>query len=819
MSELTPMMKQYYKIKEKYKDCLLFFRVGDFFEVFDEDAKIASRELGIALTSRDKKHPMAGVPHHALFHYVKRLIEKGYSVAICDQVEDPSQARGLVRREVIRVITPGTLIEEELLSKENNYLLSIYKDEQYGIALIDVSTGEFITTTLNSFNEVIAEILKFNPVECIVPKNFDQIEELKKLVPVVHILNGGYFDLSKCLKSLKETITNFDELDLTRENIISCGSVIRYIKNTLLIKDIKFKLQTYIGKNYMILDTTTLKNLEIFRNLVDGSERGSLLEVLDKTKTSMGRRLLKKWIQRPLINIDEIEKRLDAVEELYKKSFIRLELRDILENIYDMERICSRIEYGRCNPKDLVSLKDSLKEVEKLKNFKFLSEKLNELIVNLEDLKDVVELIEKAIMDDPPISVKDGGIIKTGYSFELDELRKIKDNHENYLKEIEERERKRTGIEKLRVGYNSVIGYYIEVPKSKINLVPSYYKRKQTLTNYERYSISELEALEEKILSSEERIKELEYKLFLEIRKQIAENIEKIRKCASNIAELDVLSTFSEVSVLYNYKRPKVNNEYDIIIKNGRHPTVELNTKFVPNDVMLTKDNFILIITGPNMAGKSTYLRMTALISIMAQIGCFVPAEYAVIGIVDRIFTRIGTIDDITRGYSSFMIEMLEVGQILRNATSKSLVILDEVGKSTSSLDGSCISWAIIEYLHELGTKTLFATHYQEVTELENVLKGVKNYHFRIIEDGEDIKFDRKIKRGSSKESYGIKIAKMVLPKEVVKRASEVYENLNKETSERELINELKSIDINNLRPIDALYILDKLVKKCKEKN
>ncbi len=815
MKNLTPMMKQYYQIKQKYKDALVFFRVGDFFELFDEDAKIASKELGITLTSRDKKHLMAGVPHHAVFPYVKRLIEKGYTVAICDQVEEPSKSKGLVKREIIRVITPGTLIEEELLTKENNYLMVISKDDKYGISLIDVSTGEFLVTSLNNKEEIISEILKFNPVECLVQKDIEFIDEIKKLVPVVKEFVCK--DFYKYLDLSKKHIKNFEEIDLNRNEIIACGKIIEHVLETLIVSNIELKVTKYDGKNFMILDLTTLKNLEIFKNLVDGTTRGTLVEVLDKTKTSMGSRLLKKWIQRPLVNLEKIEKRLNAVEELYKKYFLRNEIRNILENVLDIERIISRIEYKRATPKDLIALKNTLKEIRKIKKFKFYSEELIEIIENLETFDDIINLIEKSIVEDPPISIKDGGIIKKGYSYELDELRKIKENNEEYLKEIEKREKERTKIDKLKIGYNSVLGYYIEIPKSKVHLIPSYYKRKQTLTNVERFTISELEVLEEKILSSEEKIKELEYELFIKIRDEINKEKQRIRECAKNIAKLDVLSTFAEVSSLYNYKRPKVNNGYDIIIKNGRHPTVEQNTKFVPNDIFLTEDQFIIIITGPNMAGKSTYLRMCALIVIMAQIGCFVPAEYAVLGIVDRIFTRIGNIDDITRGYSSFMVEMIEVNQIIRNATSKSLIVLDEVGKSTGSKDGTSLSWAILEYLHNKKVKTLFATHFHEVTDLENLLKGIKNYHFSIKEENGQIIFDRKIKRGISKESYGIKIASLILPKEVIEKAKEVYEMLDKKTVDKEIIDEISKVNLNELRPIDAMIILDKLVKKCKK--
>ncbi|WP_423793253.1 DNA mismatch repair protein MutS [Methanocaldococcus indicus] len=814
---LTPMMRQYYKIKERYKDCLLFFRVGDFYELFDEDAKIASKELGIVLTSRDKKHPMAGVPYHAVIPYIRRLIEKGYKVAICEQVENPSTAKGLVKREVVRVITPGTLIEEEFLTRESNYLMSIYKDKKYGISLIDISTGEFLTTTVNTFDELVAEILKFSPVEVILPRDFDNIDEIKKLVDVVHPLVENYYNLDEAKFLIEEFINNNKELNLSKESLLSVGAALKYISESLKVKHLKLYLQTYIAKEYMLLDSTTLKNLEIFKNLVDNSKRGSLLEVLDKTKTPMGSRLLKKWLQRPLLNVEQIERRLESVEELYNKSFLRENLREILKDIYDIERIASRIEYERASPKDLVALKDSLKFIKEIKKFKFNSKMLNNIVESIESLEDVEELIEKAIVDDPPINIKDGGIIKDNFSKELDELRELKNNLEKILKDIEERERAKTGIEKLKIGYNSVIGFYIEVPKSKIKLVPKYYKRKQTLANSERYKIDELDELEEKLLANDEKIKNLEYELFIYVRDKVKEKVEDIREVAKKIAELDVLSTFAEVSVLYNYTKPKVYNGYTINIKDARHPTVELNTKFVPNDIILKKDSRIILITGPNMAGKSTYLRTSALITIMAQIGCFVPAKSAVIGVVDRIFTRIGTVDDITRGYSSFMVEISEVAQILKNATSKSLILLDEVGKSTANKDGVSLAWGIVEYLHKLGAKTLFATHYHELSELEGILEGVKNYHFGIIEKDGLIEFDRKIKRGASTESYGIKIAELVLPKEVIERAYEIYNKLEKSSGDNEIVRYLAHLDINNLTPIQALVELDKLVKKCKK--
>jgi len=822
VKKLTPMMEQYYRIKEKYKDTLLFFRVGDFYELFDEDAKIASQELGIVLTSRDKKHPMAGVPHHAVFPYIKRLIEKGYKVAICEQVEDPSKARGLVKRDVIRVITPGTLIEEELLTKENNYLMALVKNGKFGLAFIDVSTGEFFTTSLESEDEVLAEILKYNPVECIIPESLEGeiVEELKKIVKIIHRVEDERFSFEKAFEVLSETLPEINLMELEDVSVKSCGAILSYVRDTLLIKNMVLRLQKYSSGDYMILDSTTLKNLEIFRNLIDGSRKGTLIDVLDKTVTAMGSRLLKKWLQRPLLNIDEIEDRLNAVEELKEKSFIRQNLREILKGVYDLERIVSRIDFKSANARDLTALKNSLKAVSELKKFTFKSKKLQTLIDGLDTLEDIVEIVESAIVDDPPLTVKEGGLIKDGFDEELDRLRGLKEEHERFIRELELRERRATGIEKLRVGYNSVIGYYIEVPKAKVKYVPKHYRRKQTLVNAERFTIPELEMREEKILACDERIKSLEYEIFEKIRSEIAKHVERIRDCAIKVAELDVLASLSEVAVLYNYTRPKVNEGYEIIIREGRHPTVELNSKFVPNDVKLDRSSSILIITGPNMSGKSTYLRQTALITILAQIGSFVPAKFSVIGVVDRIFTRIGSIDDITKGHSTFMVEMIEVGKILKNATRKSLILLDEVGKSTSTKDGLSLAWAIVEYIHSIGAKTLFATHYHELSVLENRLEGVKNYHFGVIEKDNSIVFDRKIRRGASRDSYGIKVAELAnIPKVVINRAYEVLNELESDLNSDVIgfLKELAEIDVVNLTPIKALVELDRIVKRCRE--
>ncbi len=830
---LTPLMQQYYKIKEKYKDCLVFFRLGDFYELFDEDAKIASKELGIVLTSRDKKTPMAGVPHHAAMSYIKKLIDKGYKVAICEQIDEPGKRRGLMKREVVRVITPGTLIEEELLPIENNFLVSIVQDKNgFGLAFVDVSTGEFFTTEVKDKEEVIAEILKYSPVEAIIPSYLekDLVEEIRKNIKVVHYYNDKFFELNVAKKIIEENVGNVESLELSDLCIRACGAAINYIKEAKL--NIDFKIQKYSREKYMILDTTTLRNLEIFKNMVDGSRRGTLIEVLDKTVTPMGKRLLKRWLQRPLLDLNEIEARLDAVEELKEKSFTRREIRNILKRVYDIERIINRVVNKSANARDLVALKNSLKAAIKLKMFSFTSRKLSELISSLNVCIDIVDLIDKAIVDDPPPTIKEGNIIKEGFSPELDELREIKRNRERIIKEIEERERKRTGIDKLRIDYNSVIGYFIEVPRGKAHLVPKDYIRKQTLTNVERYTIKELIELEQNLLYIDEKIKKIEYEIFEEIRRSVEMKKDEIKKISEIIAEIDVLACLAEVAVQNNYTRPKVTNGYEIIIKDSRHPTVELTTRFVPNDVRIDENSRILIITGPNMSGKSTYLRQIALTVIMAQIGSFVPASKAIIGIVDRIFTRIGSVDDITRGYSSFMVEMLELSKILKNATSRSLILLDEIGKSTSALDGLCIAWATVEYIHDkIKAKALFATHFHELSELEKYLDGVKNYHFEIKEENGNIVFDRKIKPGAIKESYGIKIAKLAnLPEELLNRAKEVSEKFFRkkyvENKKEEVIvndrfktflEEISRIDVFNTTPIEALMKLNEIRNKALE--
>jgi len=804
MAELkfSPMMRQYLKLKKKYKDAILFFRVGDFYETFGTDAIIVSKELGIVLTSRDKerdKTPMAGVPHHSADQYIARLVRRGYKVAIAEQLEEPDPRKKVVARDVVRVITPGTIIEETLLEdKSNNYLASIVKAKKgFGFSIVDVSTGEFLTTQIegnNAIDDLITEISRFFPRECIIPESqyntdSDLIERIKNEIDVTFTsLPDYYFDVEYARETLIEHF-NVNSLEgFGCENlplaISSAGAIVLYLMDTQKTKLSNIRtLRTYFNRKYMMLDSTTIRNLELIQNFRDGSTRGTLLEVLDKTVTSMGSRLLKKWILQPLQNINEINLRLDAVDELTKKTIMRRALRDCIDKIYDLARIISRLNLGRLNPKDVIALKDSLKQVpliaSTIKDAE--SELLRELRSKLDGLPHLVELIEKAIVPEPPPTIQEGGIIKDGYNEELDKLRDILRQGKNWILSLEQKERARTGIKSLKVGYNKVFGYYIEVPKTHLSKVPKDYIRKQTLTHAERYITPELKEFETQVLTAEERIKELEYQLFLEIRDKICAETDNILKLADAIATLDVLSTFAEVAVENNYVKPIVDESDVIEIRDGRHPVVEkmIEENFVPNNTYLdNKSVQIMIITGPNMAGKSTYIRQVALIALLAHIGSFVPASYARIGLIDRIFTRVGAIDDISRRQSTFMVEMLETANILNNATDRSLIILDEIGRGTSTFDGMSIAWAVIEYIHNyIGAKTLFATHYHHVTQIEGILQRVKNYHIEVAEHGHKMIFLRKLVEGPTDKSYGIHVAKLAgLPDEVIDRARQILQ-------------------------------------------
>jgi len=807
MPKISPMMRQYFKMKQQLKDTILFFRVGDFYETFGEDAKIVSRELGIVLTSRDKerdKTPMAGVPHHSVDTYIARLIRKGYRIAIAEQMEEPSPKKPVVDRAIIRIITPGTILEENLLEdRTNNYLAALVKARKgFGIALVDISTGEFLTTQLEGsdvLSDVITELSRFMVRELIMPESlYENKEFVNRLLEELNLVITPYADYHFDPEIASHVL--MDHFNVASLEGFGCankplaisasGAVISYLMDTQRAPLANIKtLKTYHITNYMILDATTIKNLELLQNFRDFSTHGTLVEVLDETVTPMGGRLLKKWILQPLLDVQQINDRLDAVEEFVKNIFLRKDLRQAISGIYDLQRIISRLNLNRINPKDLIGLKESLKLLPKIK--KVLEEAKSKLLVDLHSSLDtfpeVVDLIERAIVPDPPATLQEGGIIRDGFNEQLDELRKIIREGKKWILDLERRERTRTGIKSLKIGYNKVFGYYIEVTKANLDKVPSDYIRKQTLTNAERFITPELKEFEEKVLSAEERVIQLEYELFDQVRKTICSYTEKIQKTADIIAVLDVLSTLAEIAVRYNYIKPIVDNSDVIEIKEGRHPVVErlIDEQFVPNDTYMDNNgNLILLVTGPNMAGKSTYVRQVALIVLLSQMGSFVPARYAHIGIIDRIFTRVGAVDDISRRQSTFMVEMLETANILNNATPRSLIILDEIGRGTSTFDGMSIAWAVIEYIHNhIRAKTLFTTHYHELTVLEEILPNVKNYHIAVAERDGKIIFIRRLLRGPSDRSYGIQVAKLAgLPEEVIDRASEIISHIEKES-------------------------------------
>ncbi len=872
MAKLSPMMEQYFEIKNKYKYCLLFFRLGDFYEMFYDDALIASKELELTLTGKncgqEERAPMCGVPFHSADSYIAKLVSKGYKVAICEQTEDPKLAKGLVKRDVIRVVTPGTIIDNTTLDEEkNNYIVSVYADKNgYGMAVCDVTTGEFSATEftgINAKNQLIDECAKFNPSEIISNEGFTSTAEATEIEKRLHIKIGisddWMFEYNTANKELCRhfSVETTDGFGLKNKIFCICasGCLMRYLKDTQKndlshITNIKY----YSTGEFMLLDISSRRNLELTETLREKNKKGSLLWVLDQTKTAMGARLMRSYIEQPLIDADKINRRLNAVAELYDELFTREEIKEILNSMYDFERITTKIIYQTANGRDLVSLKNSIANIPLLKktisNSK--SQYLKDLYNEIDTLEDIYSLIDSAIVDeDTPFSVREGGIIKHGYNNELDILLKAKEDGGSWLKELEEREREATGIKNLKVRYNKVFGHYIEVTKSNIADVPERYIRKQTLANSERYTTEELTELSELILGSEEKTVSLEYNLFCEVRNTISSKAERIQKTAHVTAQIDVLQSLAEVAQKQDYVKPTVDESGIIDIKDGRHPVVDkmLKGSFISNDTFLDKDeNRLSIITGPNMAGKSTYMRQTALITLMAQIGSFVPASSAHIGVVDRIFTRVGASDDLASGQSTFMIEMIEVSNILNNATENSLVILDEIGRGTSTFDGLSIAWAVIEYIADkklVGAKTLFATHYHEITELEGKLSGVKNYCITVEEHNDDIVFLRKIVRGGADNSYGIQVGKLAgLPKKVIKRAHEILKQLNtaditkkakkiskqseeeiEKTSrqmdmftmnETQIIDEINKIDIMKLTPIEALQTLFDLQKKTK---
>lgn len=870
MAEYSPMMQKYFETKKQYEDCILFYRLGDFYEMFFDDAITASRELEITLTGRDcgqeERAPMCGVPHHAAETYIAKLISKGYKVAICEQLTDPKTTKGMVERDVIRVVTPGTIVESNMLEeRKNNYIMAIFKTGIYfGISLCDVSTGEFYASEVkqtNNFAQVLDEIARFNPAELVVNSMmYDCKEEMDKIKERfdIYVTKFGDEYYSNDCTIIKQKFNLVDSSNQPIEEIeektiavASINALLEYLKQTQKtgLEHIN-KITIYNISKYMSLDINARRNLEVTEKLRDKSKKGTLLWVLDKTSTSMGGRMLRRWLNDPLIDVCEINKRLNAVKELKEEIMLRGDVIDSLKKVYDIERLAGKMAYGNANARDMISLKSSLAKLPSVKltlsNCK--SEYLKELYENLDELQDVHDLIEKAIVNEPPISVKEGGIIKLGYDPEIDELKTATTEGKNWIIKIEAEEREKTGIKNLKVGFNKVFGYYIEVTKSFISQVPDRFIRKQTLTNAERYITEELKEIENKVLGAEERVINLEYNAFTQVREEISKNIKRLQLSSTIVATLDVLTSFAQVAEDMNYCMPEVKQNGIIDIKDGRHPVIEKMLpagSFVENDTYLDKDeNRLAIITGPNMAGKSTYMRQVALITLMAQVGSFVPATSARIGVVDKIFTRVGASDDLSMGQSTFMVEMMEVASILKEATANSLVILDEIGRGTSTYDGLSIAWAVADFIankDKCGAKTLFATHYHELTELENRLDGVKNYQIAVKEKGEDIIFLRKILKGGTDESYGIHVAKLAgVPKDVTQKANEILRTLERKSILRdkkeekkdkkqvegqfdmfnyklaEIAHEIDQVDLNALTPIDALNTLVRMKEKMK---
>ena len=866
MAEFSPMMQRYLETKEQYKDCILFYRLGDFYEMFFDDAIIAARELEITLTGKDcgqeERAPMAGVPHHAAEMYISRLIAKGYKVAICEQLEDPKTAKGIVKRGVIKVVTPGTIIDSNMLEeRKNNYIMSIYKTGIYfGISVCDISTGEFYSAEIKdqqNFPLLLDELARYNPSELVINSMMaDCQEEISKIKERFDCYITRFQDkfFNSKIDTLNLRFNIVDTSNKTIENlkdktlaIPPINALLAYIEQTQMTTlDHLNKITIYQISKYMSLDINARRNLEITEKMRDKSKKGTLLWVLDKTSTSMGGRMLRRWLNDPLIDTLEINNRLNAVKILKNDMILRGDITENLKKVYDIERLAGKMAYGNANARDMITLKNSLEKLPDLKqvlsNIKE-SIMLEEIYQNIDELKDIHDLIEKAIVDDPPMTIKDGGIIKIGYDEEIDKLKTATTEGKNWIVNLEAEEREKTGIKNLKVGFNKVFGYFIEVTKSYLSQVPDRYVRKQTLTNAERYITEDLKNLENQILGAEEKVVNLEYNAFIEIREEIAKNIKRLQSTAMAVSELDVLTSFAQVAEDLNYCMPQVDNSGIIDIKAGRHPVIEKMLgagSFVDNDTYLDKDeNRLSIITGPNMAGKSTYMRQVALITLMAQVGSFVPASEAHIGVVDKIFTRVGASDDLSMGQSTFMVEMMEVATILKEATSNSLVILDEIGRGTSTYDGLSIAWAVAEYIadkEKCGAKTLFATHYHELTELENQSDGIKNYSIAVKEKGEDIIFLRKIVRGGTDESYGIHVARLV----VTQKANEFLRNIEKKNvltgkkAEKEdkkkvegqfdmynyklaeIAHELDKVNLNELTPIDALNTLVKIKEKMK---
>ena len=863
---LSPMMRHYIETKNQYRDCFLFYRLGDFYEMFFDDALLASRELEITLTGKDcglpERAPMCGIPFHAAESYISKLIEKGYKVAICEQLEDPATCKGIVKRDVVRIVTPGTVIDSNMLDeKENNYIMCIYQKGLYfGISVCDITTGNFFSSEIkdtNNFQILLDEIARYNPAEIITNKIFlsidDEISQIKERFNVYissvedELFNEDPGDLQEFFKFVDNDENVLNKLTDKSLSIASINALLEYLNNTQKVKLEHINtIKIYDINKYMVLDINARRHLELTEKMRDKNKKGTLLWVLDKTSTSMGGRLLKRWINNPILSTKRINERLYAVEELKNNLILRDDIKEALKKVYDIERLTGKIAFGNANARDMVSLKISLSMLPEIKQLlsSTNSDMLSSLYRNLDELKDIFELIDSAIVEEPPIAITEGGIIKLGYNEEVDTYRKATTEGKTWLIELEAKEKQLTGIKNLKVGYNKIFGYYIEVSKSNLNMVPDRYVRKQTLANGERFITEELKNLESQILGAQEKLVGLEYSIFIEIRNKISKQIERIQQTANIISILDVLTSFAEISSDYNYVMPIVDESGEIDIKEGRHPVIEKmlpKNEFVANDTYLNNDeDRFSIITGPNMAGKSTYMRQVALITIMAQIGCFVPASYAKIGIVDKVFTRVGASDDLSMGQSTFMVEMSEVATILKNATKNSLVILDEIGRGTSTYDGLAIAWAVVEYMsnkEKIGCKTLFATHYHELTELENKIEGVKNYSVAVKEKGENVIFLRKIVKGGTDESYGIHVAKLAgVPQTIIKRSNEILRTLerkvkiNSEPKENKKIvsgqldmynykladiaHELDKINLNELTPIDALNILVKIKEK-----
>lgn len=822
MDNLTPAMQQYQRIKQQHKDCILMFRMGDFYEMFYEDAKIASKELEITLTKRgvrDNAVPLAGVPYHAVDQYIAKFVKKGYKLAICEQMEDPKLAKGVVKRDVIRIITPGTVIDEVSLdSRSNNYLMAIYcYGSDYGLAVVDISTGEFLAMNAHGDEELSTHISLYSPSEILIPTSLRVNAELTKRLEASAFLNNVEDFRFKPAEALHVLVEHFGVQSMSgfglEDELAICasGALLSYLKETQK-RSLSFinRIIYLYPKTHMVLDESTLKNLELIRSISDGSKAGTLISVLDKTKTPMGSRLISRWLKQPLLEVEKINHRLDAVQELINKTIVRKDVHELLKKVRDIERLISRVSYGNCNAVDLVGLKESVRAIPHIKReLSRCSSKMIASISTMNELSDVFSLIDSAIKDQPAAIIGEGNMIKNGFNSELDRLHDIKLSGKTFIAELEQKEREKTGIKSLKVSFNRVFGYYIEVTKSNLALVPQDYIRKQTLVNNERFITDELKRYEEDVLTAEERIFALEKELFEEVVGKVAERTKEVQDAAVKLAALDALCSLAEVAIENNYCRPVVNDGLAIRIEDSRHAVLEtLEREFIPNSCEL--ENYeMMIITGPNMAGKSTFMRQIALIVIMAQMGSFVPALTAEIGIVDRIFTRVGASDDLTRGRSTFMLEMSETANILNNATNRSLVILDEIGRGTSTFDGVSLAWSVAEYIYKkLKCKTMFATHYHVLNKLAESFENIKNFNIAVREDEDRIIFLRKIVPGGTDRSYGIHVAKLAgMPKEVIDRAREIQKKLEEEDKMVRRVKakkDVKQLSLSELNGLDS---------------